>query len=907
MVTGASGSRWAGLCRSTAIVSGLALPYAAPAFCQTVSDAAPVVWTGAAGSSFSDGQNWSTTPLTPGAGDSVEINSGTANIISNASVGQLSVAGGSLRIAADLTTDDGTSLSSGWIAVLSDATMASDLTVTGGVFSNSGTLDGDLFLLAGSAVNDGTITGETTVENASLANNGTLQGLSVQAGGIVTNNSAGSVSGSTDLAGGTLTNNGRLAAVTVSTASIFTNNSGATAGVLTNAGTSSNAGTLAGLNNGGGSFTNNAGGVVSGLASISGGTVSNNATFADVFVGAGGIFTNNTGATAGDVTNAGTSANSGTIAMLTNTAGTFTNNADGSVTGATTVSGGAVTNNGSMAEVSVGQAANVVNNSSGVIGAVSNSGQFANAGTVASLINLDGSFSNSGTISGSATVSGGTLVNDGSVLGALDVTGSGTLTGTGRVASLTIDSGGTLSPGLGFATLDVAGDLVLQAGATYSAEISASGAADLVDVGGAALLGGTLEIVRTDAVYDPSISYTLISAEGGISGQFDGVTADFAYLSPELTYAASSVTMDLDRNTVAFSALAGTANARAAADAADRLPASDPLYLAVLSLSQADASVAFEQLDGDIHASLKSQLLEDSQRTRDVLRQRMATDVQDGQGFWTSAFGARQRQDGNGNAEETSGRIAGLMVGLDAAPFDSGRFDNARLGAFLGASRSKITETQSGDRADIQSYHAGVYGGTALGPLRVSGGALWSNNQMETDRSVNVGSLSQILSSDYDGNTAQVFAEISTDVRLDALTLSPFASIAHVRMDTDGFAEEGGSAALSGARSLDNVTLSTFGLRFAADLPMEDVPVALTGELGWRHAFGDLSPETRLSYAGGESFTVNGTSLPRDAALVKAGLEAHLSPSTRLTFHWSGLFSKDEISNSANLALALSF
>jgi subtilase-type serine protease len=248
-----------------------------------------------------------------------------------------------------------------------------------------------------------------------------------------------------------------------------------------------------------------------------------------------------------------------------------------------------------------------------------------------------------------------------------------------------------------------------------------------------------------------------------------------------------------------------------------------------------------------------------------------------------------------------------LMVGLDATPFDHGRFDSARLGAVLGASRSRVTETASGDRADIQSYHAGLYGSTALGALRFSGGALWSSNQIEADRSVTVGSLSQSLSSDYDGNTAQVFADVSTDVRLDALTLSPFASIAHVRMDTDGFAEDGGSAALSGARSLDNVTLSTFGLRFAADLPLDDMPVALTGELGWRHVYGDLSPDTSLSYAGGESFTVVGTSLPRDAALVKAGLEAHLSPSARLTFHWSGLFSKDEISNSANLALALSF
>ena len=905
MAFGAPGRFWLRLQVSTALAGALS---AFPTHAQTLPAAEPVVWTGAAGNSFSDGGNWSSAPLAPGAGDSVQIDSGTADVLSGAVVGQVSVGDGSLRISSELTAENGASLSSGWIAVLAGGVLASDLAVTGGLVSNSGTLDGDLFLWGGSAVNDGAILGATTVSHAALTNNGTLNGLSVQAGGMVTNNSAGTVSGRTDLSGGTLTNNGRLGDVTVSATSIFTNNTGAIAGNLTNAGTSSNAGALAALTMTGGSFTNNSGGMISGLVSISGGVVTNNASFSDVEIGAGGIFTNNTGATAGSVTNAGISSNAGTLASLDNSSGTFTNNSDGRITGASSVSGGAVTNNGSMAGITVGQAASVVNNSTGVTGTVTNSGSFTNGGTVAALVNLDGVFSNSGTIAGAATIHGGTLVNDGSVLGDLLIEEGGTLLGTGSLASLTVGSGSTLSPGSGLATLGISGNLTLDATATYSADIDASGSSDLLDVAGSAVLGGTLQIITTSAtVYDPTRSYSLISAAGGLSGQFDSVSADFAYLSPMVTYAANSVTMDLVRNAVAFSALASTANARAAADAADRLATTDPLYLAVLSLSQAEAAVAFEQLDGDIHASLKSQLLEDSQRVRDVLSQRMGTDLGDGQGLWTSAFGARNHHDGNGNAEDTDGRIAGLLVGLDATPFDSSQFDNARLGAFLGASRGRVTEATSTDRADIQSYHAGFYGSTSFAALKLSGGATWSNNQMETDRSVNVGSLSQNLSSDYDGDTAQLFAELSTDVRLDALTLSPFAGIAHVRMDTDGFAENGGSTALSGARSLENVTFSTFGLRFDADLPIESMPVALTGELGWRHVFGDLSPETSLSYAGGQSFTVNGTSLPRDAALVKAGLEARLSQSARLTFHWSGLFAKDEISNSANLAFALTF
>jgi hypothetical protein len=52
--------------------------------------------------------------------------------------------------------------------------------------------------------------------------------------------------------------------------------------------------------------------------------------------------------------------------------------------------------------------------------------------------------------------------------------------------------------------------------------------------------------------------------------------------------------------------VAETANGRAAAAAADGLATTDPLYRAVVSLGREEAPSAFEQLDGDFHASLKS-------------------------------------------------------------------------------------------------------------------------------------------------------------------------------------------------------------------------------------------------------------------------------------------------------------
>ncbi|MBT9368772.1 autotransporter domain-containing protein [Rhizobium sp. CSW-27] len=887
---------------STALASGLTLLAVPPAVSQTV----PASWTGASGSTFTDGANWSTAPQAPGAGDAAEIGSGVAIVSSAAEVSTLTVDGGTLRVPSVLTVGNGTSLSSGLIEVLAGGTLASDLTVTGGTLSNSGTLDGDLLLSGGSAVNDGTISGITRVA-ATFTNNGTIGALTVTAGGIVTNNATGSVLGATDLAGGTLTNNGALADVSVATGAIFINNSGATAGTLTNAGTATNSGSIASLSNSAGSFTNNAGGTVAGLTTVTGGTVTNNATLSDVAVGADAEFTNNVGASAGAVTNAGKVTNAGSIASLSNSAGTFTNNAGGSVTGTTSITGGSLTNNASLSDVSVGSAGSLVNNSTGSTGAVTNAGSVTNGGTVASLVNTDGDFDNAGSITGTASVSGGTLTNDGTVLGAVSVSGTGTLSGTGSVASLSVGSGGTLSPGPGMATLSVTGDLTLGTGALYEAEISSTGLSDLVAVGGTATLGGTLQVVAASQVYDPSVSYTILTATGGISGSFDSITSDFAFLSPLVTYGTGSLTLDLDRNAVAFSSYAATANARAAATAADALPSNDGLFLAVQSMSQADAANVFERLDGDLHASLKSQLLEDSQFQREALRERMQVRHEGKDGFWAAVFGGNGHIDGDGNAEEVRSRLKGALLGADALLFDNDRFEGGRVGVVVGASRNQVSEPQGGDHADVDAYHAGIYGSTWFGPVTLSGGAIWSGNSISTRRGIDVGSLSQVLTGDYHGDTAQVFAELSSDIRAGNATLTPFANIARVRLWTDGFAEQGGSAALSGASSIDDLTLSTLGLRVVTDLAVGAIPVSLTGEIGWRHVFGDLSPESTLAYAGGQSFTVGGVSLPRDAAVLKAGIEARLSPAMRLTFNWNGVLSADEISNTARLALAVSF
>ena len=64
----------------------------------------------------------------------------------------------------------------------------------------------------------------------------------------------------------------------------------------------------------------------------------------------------------------------------------------------------------------------------------------------------------------------------------------------------------------------------------------------------------------------------------------------------------------------------------------------------------------------------------------------------------------------------------------------------------------------------------------------------------------------------------------------------------------------------------------------------------LTGMLGWRHAFGDLTPLSTLAFAGGDPFAVLGTPIAEDALTISAGFDLKISARAKLGLMYSGQF-----------------
>ncbi|MGE6781474.1 autotransporter outer membrane beta-barrel domain-containing protein [Ensifer adhaerens] len=847
--------------------------------------------------------------------ESASVGSATA-LSNNGQVGDVNVSAGGTFVnntgaVAGATVNAGTASNAGTMGSLtntqgnftnnSGGTITGKTTVSGGTVTNNFVVtDADVAAAAAFVNNNGATAGAIT-NAGTVSNAGTIASLRNDAGSF-TNNFGGEVTGETTVSGGAVTNSATLGAVAVGAGGTFANATGASAGTVTNSGTASNAGTIAGLTNTAGNFANNAGGTITGKTTVAGGTVTNNFVVTDADVAAAAAFVNNSGAVAGNITNAGTLSNAGTIASLHNNAGSFTNNGNGAVTGKTTVAGGSVVNNAALADVEIGAGGTFTNNSGSTAGAVSNAGSGSNDGTIASLVTSDGLFRNTGTISGAANIASGVFVNQGTVIGKVDVFDGGLLSGSGVVGGLTVNAGGVVSPGSGIAVATVNGDLTLRSGSTYQVDVNAAGQSDRLAVSGAlSLEGGSLAVLAGSGVYNPSTAYTILSA-GTVSGRFDDVTSNLAFLSPTLTYGATGIDLRLDRNDVAFADHAVTANGRAAASAVEALGVTNPLTLAVLSLDAATAGGAFSQLSGEVHASIKSALMWDSRFPRDAILERAGSAVSSLQEtqdavFWTSGFAGSGHLSGDGNAADIDSRTAGVLVGADTSVSD-----DWRLGGILGYSHLTVQP-----QARVDAYHAGLYGYGNTGALNLAGGAIYSHNEVSSERDLAFGSFSDRLTADYHSAVAQVFADLSVTLDADAIRLQPFANLAYVYLETDQFREAGGSAALSVDDAADDATLTTIGVRWWADLPASQVPVSASGMLGWRHAGGDIAPSSRLAFAGATPFTIAGVPMARDAVVMEAGISARLSKSARLAITYLGEFGDGVRSSAGRASLIVDF
>ncbi|RJF53885.1 autotransporter outer membrane beta-barrel domain-containing protein [Serratia inhibens] len=532
-------------------------------------------------------------------------------------------------------------------------------------------------------------------------------------------------------------------------------------------------------------------------------------------------------------------------------------------------------------------------------------------------------------LTGANTYAGPTLVNEGllaikgSVTSAVTVQNAGILGGAGSVGSLTARRGGTVAPGNSIGTLNVANNVSFEPGSRYAVEVAPNGQSDRIHSGGSATIAGGEVAVSLEN--SPNLlsqsevrsllgqQYSILTADQGISGQFDSVAPNYLFLGTGLSYQPNQVTLNVGRNDTRFASVAKTQNERAVAVAADALAAGNPVYESILNAGSAgEARQAFRQLSGQIHADIASAQVNDSRYLREALNGRLrqaeglatSPDIKsDDGGAWAQLLGAWDHASGDTNATGYQASTYGVLLGLDSA-----LAEDWRLGVATGYTRTSL-DGGYGSNADSDNYHLAVYGGKQFGELALRAGGAYTWHRIDTSRSVNYGMQSDRETAKYSARTEQVFAEAGYSVKAGWVNLEPFANLAYINFQNNGIAEDGGAAALHGDKQHTDATVSTLGLRADTEWQAsKTTSVALRSELGWQHQYGDLDRGTGLRFNGGSSpFVVNSVSASRDGAVLKASAEVAVNKNATLSLGYGGLLSQNHQDNSVNAGFTWHF
>ena len=288
------------------------------------------------------------------------------------------------------------------------------------------------------------------------------------------------------------------------------------------------------------------------------------------------------------------------------------------------------------------------------------------------------------------------------------------------------------------------------------------------------------------------------------------------------------------------------------------------------------------QLSGDIHASLRSAMIEDGKIIRDtVINHAIAGG--DGITVWGAGFGAYGTIDGDSDAGDVHHNDSGVIMGADMPVMDG---INVGLGVAL-----------TGQRITAPTESASASGSTN----HVIGYANWTDSQWVASLGWDYGwganrvtrAITAFSESDADHQSnrlSQVFGEVGYRIPSDILALEPYLDLANVSARTGAFTETGGIAALDGGAKSGSENYATFGAR--ATLPaiaVAGISMVPDFNLGWQHAFNRFISIQTLVFAGtGESFVVAGVPLDSDAAAIQAGLDFILTPTATLDIGYDG-------------------
>jgi autotransporter-associated beta strand protein len=670
-------------------------------------------------------------------------------------------------------------------------------------------------------------------------------------------------------------------------------------GVMVNVGVSGGNVTYANTISGTGLTT---GGVTTALNKTGTGTLTLSAT---------NDFTGNVNISAGTLSIAGT-ANLGNVAndVIISNGGTL------GVTGTTTLASGRAFKIAGISTIDVASATTTT--LQGVMSDGASSGTLVKTGGGTLLLSATNTYSgatdvNGGTLRAGSAGAFGASTNFAVASGAtLDLNGFnrtfGSLSGAGTVTGASSTISGTFTPGNGTpaSSMAIVGNLAFQSGAQYIVQVDPTTSSSANVTGTATLASAAVTANYANGSYI-SKQYTILTATGGVSGTFSGLTnANLpAGFTSNLSYDANDVFLNLVMNTSPSSntnqrnvsnALANFFNANGGIAAV--FTGLTPTGLTQISgetgtgsqqttfnaMSQfmgvmtdpfiagrGDPSSASTGAIGYAEASLAyARKRNPSDALAAIYRKAPPAPVfVPSWSVWAAGFGGSQTTDGSSTlgSNDTTSSIYGTAVGADY------RFSPFTIAGFSLAGGGTSFNVANGGSGHSDLFQAGAFVRHTIGAAYVSGALAYGWQNVTTNRTVTVAGVDQ-LRANFDANAYS--GRVEGGYRYASpwlgIGITPYAAGQFTTFNLPAYAE----SVLSGANTFalaygsKSVTdsRSELGLRGDKSFALTDAILTLRSRAAWAY---DFNPSRAIGATfqtlPGASFVVNGALQAHNSAL----------------------------------------
>jgi autotransporter-associated beta strand protein len=530
---------------------------------------------------------------------------------------------------------------------------------------------------------------------------------------------------------------------------------------------------------------------------------------------------------------------------------------------------------------------------------------------------------------GSTEVRNGILDLSGTLGGNLQV--FGILSGHGTsLGDVRIKNGGTIAPGIG--TFTVTKNYFQEAGSTYLASFNLKDNS-LIKVKQAAILepGSSLGLLVRNGVR-VNTRLTVLTAEGGLGGQFTNVFTDSDNLFGTAFYDANNVFVVIKQD---FNIDAETCNQKEIAEQLNELGTDlIPELQAVLQeFSTLDAFAvrdALDQLSGVQFSNvLFAAELANRQFTRrifDPLRilitanpctPTVCCNYKPSFDLWAAITGGCSFIHGNRN---TKGSCINKVKGFRISDYA------ITVGAHTKLLPQFIVGGAISYERDCISYNVGgtskndvvLLGGYALYRpptwFYVLGDLIFGHNSNEIKRSINIGLLKFRPKSNVSVIQASIYGEIGVDVPLDIVLLQPFFAFESGTFRFNNFKESGGGTLEQPVNpltlSIGGKTWTSAGTRLGVHLTSAPLLFGLSMgiDLSWNYRLTSQSNTINDSFQDfGTAFQIKGLSLQRNSFEGAIFLNQRINKMWSLYFEGNGLGWENSFSYSFTGGVVASF